>query len=156
MHGMFQRVLFPTDFSEEAVAAIDRILSSSEIKIRELIVLHVIDSKMLEAIAEATRRSHRSEAQAREAAFSLLKGEAEEKLKSICERMGPYAEVVRAEVRVGRPSKEIVEAAEEHDVDLILIPSKSTVGIQSFVFGSVSLGVLEMSSKPVLVVKLPE
>jgi len=153
---MFRRVLLPTDFSEEATVAVERILSSSESKPRELILLHVIDPKLLEAIVEATRGSHPSEAQAREAAFSTLKSEAEKKLRAVRERMGRYADTVITEVRVGKPSEEIVKAADEHDVDLILIPSRSTVGIESFVFGSVALGVLEMTSKPVLVVKLPE
>jgi len=151
---MFPRVLFPTDFSEEAVSAVEDILASSLSRPGELILLHVIDSKLLEAVAEATREAYGSEARARDAAFEVLKGDAERRLREVYGRMVKHAQTVLTEVRVGRPAQEIVESAEEHDVNLILIPSRSTVGIKSLVFGSVALGVLELTTRPVLVVKL--
>ncbi len=151
---MFPRVLFPTDFSEEAVSAVEDILASSPSRPGELILLHVIDSKLLEAVVEATRDAYGSEARARDAAFATLKADAERKMRKVYERMVKHAQTVLTEVRIGKPAEEIVESAEEHDVNLILMPSRSTVGLKSLVFGSVTLGVLGLTARPVLVVKL--
>ena len=53
----------------------------------------------------------------------------------------------------GRPSSTIVEAAEEQDVDLIVIGSRGIGGITGWILGGTSRKVVESCTKPILVIK---
>jgi len=54
---------------------------------------------------------------------------------------------------VGEPVDEIVAFADAHDVDLIVVGSRGHGAFASAVLGSVSLGVLHETRRPVLVVR---
>lgn len=60
---------------------------------------------------------------------------------------------VIAELVPGNPIHEIVAFADAHDVDLIVIGSRGHGAVASAVLGSVSLGVLRESERPVLIVR---
>ena len=60
---------------------------------------------------------------------------------------------VIAELVRGNPIHEIVAFAEAHDVDLIVIGSRGRGAVASAVLGSVSLGVLRETQRPVLIVR---
>ena len=53
----------------------------------------------------------------------------------------------------GRPSSTIVEAAEEQDVDLIVIGSRGIGGITGWILGGTSRKVVESCTRPILVIK---
>ena len=60
---------------------------------------------------------------------------------------------VVAELVRGNPIHEIVAFADAHDVDLIVIGSRGRGAVASAVLGSVSLGVLRETQRPVLIVR---
>jgi nucleotide-binding universal stress UspA family protein len=60
---------------------------------------------------------------------------------------------VVAELLPGNPIHEIVAFADAHDVDLIVIGSRGHGAVASAVLGSVSLGVLRETQRPVLIVR---
>jgi nucleotide-binding universal stress UspA family protein len=62
---------------------------------------------------------------------------------------------VRTEVLIGATSvvKEIVEYAEEHKIDLIVIGTRGISGIKKMLLGSTASGVLSYAHCPVLIVK---
>ena len=62
---------------------------------------------------------------------------------------------VQTEVILGASSivKEIVEYAEEHDVDLIVIGSRGLSGIKKMLLGSTASGMVTYAHCPVMVVK---
>ncbi len=62
---------------------------------------------------------------------------------------------VRTEVLIGGSSvvKEIVEYAEEHQIDLIVIGTRGISGIKKMLLGSTASGVLSYAQCPVLIVK---
>jgi len=60
------------------------------------------------------------------------------------------------QLRTGVPAHEIVRAAEELDVDLIVIGSKEVAGVSRFLLGSVPHQVMEYAPCSVLIVKSPE
>ena len=62
---------------------------------------------------------------------------------------------VRTEVLIGGSSvvKEIVEYAEEHQIDLIVIGTRGISGIKKMLLGSTASGVLSYARCPVLIVK---
>lgn len=57
------------------------------------------------------------------------------------------------EIVYGEPSDEIVQYAQEHDGDLIVIGSRDISGLKRLIFGSVSEKVSHRSTIPVLIAK---
>jgi nucleotide-binding universal stress UspA family protein len=62
---------------------------------------------------------------------------------------------VQTEVIIGTTSvvKEIVEFAEEHEIDLIVVGTRGISGIKKMLLGSTASGVLSYAHCPVLIVK---
>ena len=60
---------------------------------------------------------------------------------------------VSASLLVGDPVDEIVAFADTHDVDLIVVGSRGHGALKSALLGSVALGVLHETRRPVLVVR---
>lgn len=87
-------------------------------------------------------------------AFPHQIGEADRKpledAESLAERRGV---AISTELLVGEPVDEIVAFADSHDVDLIVVGSRGHGAFASALLGSVSLGVLHETRRPVLVVR---
>ncbi|MDE5411799.1 universal stress protein [Alkalihalobacterium chitinilyticum] len=60
---------------------------------------------------------------------------------------------IEGKVVMGKPSIEIVNIANEEDVDVIVIGNRSHTAEGEYTFGSVSYGVVHLSTQPVLVIK---
>jgi nucleotide-binding universal stress UspA family protein len=56
----------------------------------------------------------------------------------------------------GRPREAILEAAREHGARAVVIGNRGQGGVESVLYGSVSMGVLHESPAPVLIVRAPE
>jgi nucleotide-binding universal stress UspA family protein len=59
----------------------------------------------------------------------------------------------RQELLHGRPAEQLLDYAEQHDIDLISIGTHGRTGIDRFVMGSVAEKVIRRSEKPVLTVR---
>ena len=60
---------------------------------------------------------------------------------------------VEAVLKEGRPSATIVEVAEGDEVDLIVMGSRGVGGITGWILGSTSRKVVDLCTKPILIVK---
>ncbi|GAG23007.1 unnamed protein product, partial [marine sediment metagenome] len=71
---------------------------------------------------------------------------------------GIRSEKVSVEIRmvIGSAAEEIIKAADEFDVDLIVMSTHGRHGISRWAFGSVTDKVLRGGHKPVLVVRVPK
>ncbi len=71
---------------------------------------------------------------------------------------GIRSEKVSVEIRmvIGGAAEEIIKAADEFDVDLIVMSTHGRHGISRWAFGSVTDKVLRGGHKPVLVVRVPK
>ena len=58
-----------------------------------------------------------------------------------------------AETLYGHAAREIVEDADEHDVDAIVMGSRGRSDLEGLVLGSVAHKVLHLSKRPVLIVR---
>ncbi len=142
----FTSILCAVDFSEhsrQAILAAASLASQHHVPLR---VVHVIDMLLAEAAATAY-----NESQLRAAATTELRAFG----APACAGAGLSVEWT-AEVRIGRPDREILESAEEHDAGLIVLGTHGLGGFRKLFFGSVTERVLRKATTPVLAVPLDE
>jgi len=144
----FRRILAPTDFSEAAQNGLKCAQRFAEEFGAELILLYVMEplpSTTLVAVPGPMVVS------------GVDFPEAEKNLRILAQssRNG-LKERTRCEIRTGVPSHEIVEAAKEADVDLIVIATHGYTGWKHFCIGSTAERVVRAAPCPVLVVREKE
>jgi universal stress protein A len=141
-----KRILVPVDFSPASNNAVEYARRVSEFTGAELIFLHVIvpDAPLgcedLPAIC-ADELKENAEENLRVLVRSA-RNEGDDSAKSI--------------TRSGLPAHEIVEAAKEFDVDLIVIATHGYTGWKHFCIGSTTERVVRAAPCPVLVVREKE
>jgi nucleotide-binding universal stress UspA family protein len=140
-------ILFPTDFSQGARAAMDHALSLARDYKAKLILLYVIQDI---SIAEWYIPSSLS-------VTDLV----EDMQKSAWKEMDKWAEEIATAVPSveklvvrGVPFVEIIRTAKEHNVDLLVIGTHGRTGIDHMLFGSTAEKVVRKSSCPVLTVRI--
>ncbi|MBE9138898.1 universal stress protein [Nodosilinea sp. LEGE 07088] len=133
-------VLVPIDFSDEASQALDKTLKSfgDDTNIHVLHVLAPLEpmqpGMVWQTIDDQTRIDH-------------ITSHFHEKFP------GEAYQNVNFVVMVGNPSSEIVDYADSHNIDLIVIPSHGRTGLSRFLIGSVSERVVRLAPCPVLVIR---
>jgi nucleotide-binding universal stress UspA family protein len=144
---MFEKILFPTDFSDVAEKALVYIKRLKDSGAREVIVLHVTDERALDSV-------HRFMG---EEEFETLKKnkkeETEKHLKGIAKELTDAGLKVTLRVETGVPVREILRVEEEEDVSALVIGSHGLSNLQEIFLGSVSEKVIRKSRTPVFVVK---
>jgi len=142
----FTSILCAVDFSEhsrQAVLTAASLASRHHVPLR---LIHVIEMLLAEAAAAAY-----DEQQLRAAAAA----EIESFSAAVCTAAGLVVERI-PEVRIGRPDREILEAAEDHDAGVIVLGTHGLGGFRKLFFGSVTERVLRKATCPVLAVPLDE
>ncbi|NPA74807.1 MAG: universal stress protein [Euryarchaeota archaeon] len=152
---MFRKILFPTDFSEGAMRAIQRFEKENTVEVKECIMLHVIDEGIVEELVTGYSLMYQNEKLEVEDIIKRLKDTALKKLEERKERCREmmHAKSVKLRVTVGIPHEEIVKIAEEENVSVILMPSHGRLGFSRELMGSTTIRVLRKTRKPVLVIK---
>ena len=143
---MFEKILYPTDFSDVSKKAFDVVMQLKDSGAKEVVVLHVIDSRFFDAMAwYATKNLADIEADL----VDVVKKE----IYSIEEDLRKTGFKVRVRIEKGVPASEILRAAKEENVSVIVIGSHGMSNIQEMLMGSVSEKVIRKSENLVLVVK---
>ncbi|ACS32851.1 universal stress protein [Thermococcus gammatolerans] len=135
---MFERILYPTDFSEVSLKALRECLPEIvRPGVKELHLLHVLDITTLDVEA-----------------FSLQEVYEEklEKLKGDIKGMFPETEIVTY-VSIGIPSLEIAEYASGKGIDLIVTPTTGENIWRRMFLGSTASNLARATKKPVLLLK---
>jgi universal stress protein A len=143
-----KKILVPTDFSSVSKKAFSYALRLAEEQNSEVTLLHVLEA---ETPLTLTGRPAA-------AAFSEEKlAHTDESLRALADEAA-RAGVAGAKpiVRTGVATHEIVEAAKELDVDLIVIATHSLTGWKHFAIGRTAERVARAASCPVLVVREKE
>lgn len=125
---MDQRILVPFDGSDSSKAALDRALEENPDA--EITVLNALESTEL-AYGGV-------QGSAAESLTDAQREEAEELFEQAEERAAAYDASVWTALEVGPPGEVIVEYAEEHDVDHIIMGSHGRSGLSRIVVGSVA------------------
>lgn len=131
---IFSKVLYPTDFSMPAGAALSFIKGMKGID--EAVLMHVVSKGETEEEIEANVR------------------EAKKKLEEINKEFGGAGLKVKNHVHVGSPPEEINSAAEEEDVSLIAMSRHGKGWFRELLVGSTTCSVVRNAKRPVLVVRV--
>ena len=140
-------VLFPTDFSNGARAAMDYALSLAKDYNARLVLLYVIQDI---SIAEWYIPSSIS---ATDLVEDMQKSAGKEMEKWGAEAAAKVKDVEKMVVR-GVPFVEIIRTAKEKKADMIVIGTHGRTGIDHMLFGSTAEKVVRKSPCPVLTVRI--
>lgn len=139
---MYDDILLPIDRSEEIDAVVDHAISIAD---RMDATLHVL------FVADTTRDS-----------VTTVRGEFVDALvrkgESIVETVGERVDAANvSHTRVviqGNPAQTIVEYADKHGCDLLVVPTRGREGVSRYVLGSVAEKLVRLSPVPVLTTRL--
>ena len=143
----YKKVLFCTDFSENADYAFEFAYGIAKRDEGLLYILHVIPKNPQQAYAESFVTTEDLE--------KIQKSIEEDLMSNYEER---YVKKIKGEIkfetvtRSGRADKEILEFAEKEKVDLIVTGTHGRTGIEHALFGSVAEKVSRHSRFPVFVI----
>ena len=138
----YRRILWPTDFSPLAAAALPHALKLARESGAELVVLHVLPLAALFALPEMV-------------GVAWEHGEAE--LHRVTEHVKGKAPTLRVHgvVAKGVAFDQIVRVAQRLRCDLIVLATHGRTGLQHVLMGSVAENVARRASCPVLTVRPP-
>ena len=142
-----RKILVPTDFSPASKTALWYALRIAEVRNSEITLLHVLEPQDPAALAgrPAAAISEQDLANPEEALHGLA-----DSAKAVS------AVVTNSIFRTGVATHEIIEAAKELDVDLIVIATHGLTGWKRFDLGSTAERVARAATCPVLVVRQKE
>ncbi|MGB9954347.1 MULTISPECIES: universal stress protein [unclassified Haloarcula] len=143
---MAKRILVPVDSSDQASVACE--FAAEEHPDATVVLLHVINPAEAGYSAEASIPSFSEEwyEKQKATAESLL-----DELESEVTEAG--VDSVEHVIEVGRPTKVIVEYADDHDINQIIMGSHGRSGMSRILLGSVAEIVVRRASVPVTVVR---
>ena len=144
---MFEKILYPTDFSEVAFKALEFVIKLKASGAREVVVLHVNDDRGNDAVIRILGESQ----------FNKLKESKMEvtqrKLNGIKKELVEAGLQVRLRIETGMPVREILRVEDEEDVSVTVIGSHGRSNLEEIFLGSVSEKVIRKSKQPVFVIK---
>ncbi|MEN6475440.1 MAG: universal stress protein [Syntrophaceae bacterium] len=141
---MFEKILYPTDFSDTARKAMGVVKELRTAGAQEVVALHVIDQRSIDTLNEFAASSVPTLELEEEVSINM--GQLENELR------GAGLSVVNKIVH-GLPLSEILKTADEERVSAIVIGSHGKSNIGEMLLGSVSEKVVRKARQPVLVVK---
>ena len=145
---MFEKILYPTDFSDVSKKAMAFIKQLKGAGTKEVVVFHVIDERMINRIhnhAEASINAEELE--------KSMEEHAQEEISKIEGELKKSGFNVKTRIDKGVPFREILKAEQEEDISVVVIGSHGVSCIEEMFLGSCSEKVIRKSSKPVLVVR---
>jgi len=143
---VFQKILYPTDFSSVSKKALGYIKQLKESGAMEVIVLHVIEEGEIAAVTRHLPRiSVDLEKNMRESAMDSM--------SLVQQDLEANGLTVDPRIKTGIPLREILKVDENEDISLIVIGSHGKSNLQEIFLGSVSEKVIRKCKKPVLVIK---
>jgi len=143
-----KKILVPTDMSTYSLSALQYAEIVAEVFGAEIALIHIVQG------GERPSDVHKGRGERRREEISV-----EESRKMISHLIMDKDLVIRSIkilVRNGSPAEEIVKAAKEMDVDIIVMSTHGRTGIRHTVIGSVAEKVVRYALCPVLTVKPEE
>lgn len=144
---MFERILYPTDFSDVAKKALQYVKQLKDAGGREIIVLHVIDQSNLDLLSSYSSIQD----------YLNIEREIEERaaqeIAFIVNDLKHLGFTVRARIERGLPFREVLRVADEERPSVIVLGSHGKSNLEEIFLGSVSEKVVRKARYPIMVVK---
>lgn len=138
---MFEQILFPTDGSDGAAFAFEHVLNLAT---RHNATVHVLN------VADTTQDGI---LQIRGDDVDALEQEGERIVREAADQAQQRGVDTVTEVLQGEPYREIIEHADTHGVDLVVMPTHGRRGLERFLLGSTSERVVRRADVPVLTIR---
>ena len=148
-----KKILIAIDGSKPSLDASEQAISLAAKYEAELIAVHVVSPDVRHGYLEDVITPGLPASLKEVVVLAMEKGQ--KYLDDVKQNASENKVEVRTEVLIGGSSvvKEIVEYAEEHQIDLIVIGTRGISGIKKMLLGSTASGVLSYGQCPVLIVK---
>lgn len=140
-----KRILVPTDFSQQAENALKIAAQIAKKNNYEIHLLHMLEipSQMNDAITGATAIPE----------IMLFIQKAKETLRYTKEK--PFLKDLKIieSIKIEKASQGILSYSKEHNIDLIIMGSNGTSGIEEIILGSNTDKVVRLSPTPIMIIK---
>jgi nucleotide-binding universal stress UspA family protein len=137
---MYRKILVPLDGSPVAEEILTHVVELARLTGAEICLLRVVLAHTFPG-ADPTERQVQAVR------------EAEDYLKGVEHRLADAGLKVSAHVRYGHEAIEILDHAQQKDIDLVAMSTHGRTGVERWALGSVSERILRHSLKPVLLVR---
>ena len=144
---MFEKILYPTDFSDVAKKAFQYVKQLKEADGKEVVILHVIDQSNLELLSTYSTIQDYLNIE------KEIKEKAAEEIEFLVNELKQIGFTVKARIEKGLPFREVLRVAEEEKPSVIVVGSHGKSNLEEILIGSVSEKVVRKVKYPVLVVK---
>jgi len=145
MSEFYRNIVIATDGSENSLKAISYGIEIAKLSGATVHALYVIDITSFSSIPMDAGW---------EAMYDTLRKEGEKAISMVQERGKVSGVEVREVLLEGHPSNEIINFAENNNVDLIVMGTLGKTGLDRFLMGSVAEKVVRDARCPVLVYKV--
>ena len=142
------RILYPTDFSENAAHALPYAVGLAEDHQAELCILHVIEDILTPAYFGA----HFDPSVIPSAE---LEASAQKELSAVLPDADAQPFPVRTILRRGSPYAEILETVKSEEADVIVMATRGYSGLAHLLLGSTAERIVRASPVPVLTIRHP-
>ncbi len=139
---MYERILLPTDGTPSSEKAVEQALELAAMCGASLHVLSVIDRTIVPSDVRV------------DILYDELASECADAVAAVETAANEVGIDVETTVERGTPYKAILDYAEEHDIDCIVMGTHGRRGIDRYLLGSVTAKVVRLSNVPVLTVKM--
>jgi len=153
---MFKKILYPTDFSEPAIKALNYIKQLKPAGVKEVVILNVIHQRLIDSIdlihsvAQWEPDLYAGET---EELVAKLKTDRKKVMEKTAAELKACGYQVKVRIEKGIPTNVILKVESEERVSAIVIGSHGLSSSKENLIGSVVEKVVRRSKKPVLVVK---
>jgi nucleotide-binding universal stress UspA family protein len=143
----FNKILCPTDFSDPSYEGLTWAIELAKQFGAELYIMHVIPTSP--ALGEAAMTFQVAQYE------ETVRADVERRFQELFEQRIPKEVKAHRAVSSGDAATEIVHAARDEHMDLIVIATHGLTGWRHLVFGSVAEKVVRLAECPVLTVRAP-
>lgn len=143
---MHDRILLPTDGSEEMATVAEYAFDLAALTDAEVHLLYVVDETAFSSVP----------VEVQEQVQEALAGDGESATSALGKRAYERGLTAVQEVRSGNPAVTIVAYAVENDVDLVVMGTHGRTGFDYYLLGSVAERVVQTSPVPVTTVPIGE
>jgi nucleotide-binding universal stress UspA family protein len=140
---MYDEILVPTDGSKAAEQAIEHAIDIAAQYGARVHALYVVDASAYSALEAGS-----------EVVMGALEEEGEEAVEHVSEAASEADVDVETSVVAGAAYRTILDYADEHEVDLIVMGTHGRQGLDRYLLGSVTERVVRSSDVPVMTVRM--